>query len=151
MGKLRSSQNAVRHGLLAQCVVLPEESAESFEAMLEQHLERFDPADGVEFAMVEDLAAAYWRMRRAWAMETAMVGEALEAEGDERRGVERLARAFKALACEPGLPLLHRYEARLHRMYQRALHNLLVLQAVAGEREAAKAEGDPPEGDVRSE
>jgi hypothetical protein len=54
-------------------VVLPEESAESFEAMLCQHLDRFQPADGVEFAMVEDLAAAYWRMRRAWAVEPAMI------------------------------------------------------------------------------
>ena len=52
----------MRHGLLANCVVLPEESAESFEAMLCQHLDRFQPADGVEFAMVEDLASAYWRI-----------------------------------------------------------------------------------------
>jgi hypothetical protein len=129
----------MRHGLLAQCVVLPEESAESFEAMLCQHLDRFHPADGVEFAMVEDLAAAYWRMRRAWAVETAMLEGALHNQPPEGAGanpsgeaasVARLAAAFRSLASEPGLPLLHRYEARLHRMYQRALHNLSILQNV---------------------
>ena len=133
-GKLRASENAMRHGLLAKCVVVPGESGELFEAMLGQHLERFEPADGVEFAMVEDLAAAYWRMRRAWAMETAMLGEALGEQPPEGTGAARLARAFRALAAEPGLGLLHRYEARLHRMYQRALGNLAALQSEAADQ-----------------
>ena len=128
----------MRHGLLAKCVVLPEESGELFEAMLCQHLDRFQPADGVEFAMVEGLASAYWRMRRAWAVETAMIGGALHAQPPEGRGVARLAAAFGVLASEPGLPLIHRYEARLHRMYQRALRNLLMLQDAAPDR-------DPPD------
>jgi hypothetical protein len=75
----------MRHGLLAKCVVLPEEAGELFEAMLCQHLDRFQPADGVEFAMVEDLASAYWRMRRAWAVETAMIGGALHELSSEKR------------------------------------------------------------------
>src|SRR5579883_3106756 len=64
-GKRRSAQNAIRHGLLSECVVLPGESVEGFAELLSQHVERFDPADGVEFGMIEEMAAAYCRLRRA--------------------------------------------------------------------------------------
>ena len=47
-GKESSSQNALRHGLLARCVVLESESGEGFAALLQQHLDRLQPADGVE-------------------------------------------------------------------------------------------------------
>ena len=41
----------------------------------------------------------------------------------------RIAAAFKDLAESNALPLMHRYETRLHMVYQRALHNLLLLRA----------------------
>ncbi|MGB7723408.1 MAG: hypothetical protein WBL65_26150, partial [Bryobacteraceae bacterium] len=46
-GKERSSTNALRHGLLAKCVVLENESSECFDELVTQHQERFAPADGV--------------------------------------------------------------------------------------------------------
>jgi hypothetical protein len=72
-GKRASSQNAVRHGLLARCVVLEEESGDSFETLLQMHLDRLQPADGMEFGMIEEMASSYWRQRRAWAIETRML------------------------------------------------------------------------------
>jgi hypothetical protein len=44
--------------------------------------------------------------------------------GDE---AARIAAAFSELAATPELNLLHRYETRLHRIYQRALYNLALL------------------------
>ena len=44
--------------------------------------------------------------------------------GDE---ASHLAGAFSKLASSTELNLLHRYEARLHRIYQRALLNLAAL------------------------
>src|SRR5438874_3284770 len=79
-GIARSSQNATRHGLLAKCVVLQNESASSFEDLLRQYVERFQPADGIEFALIEEMAAAYWRMRRAWAIETRTLDDAVAAQ-----------------------------------------------------------------------
>ena len=64
----------------------------------------------------------------------AMLGEALGEQPPEGAGAAQLARAFRALAAEPGLGLLHRYEARLHRMYQRALRNLAALQSEAADQ-----------------
>ena len=129
-GRERSSANAIRHGLLAKCVVLENESGACFDDLVAAHTERFAPADGVEFGMIEEMAAAYWRMRRAWAIENRLMEKALRNQppGDE---AARIAAAFSELAATPELNLLHRYEARLHRIYQRALFNLTLL----GERE----------------
>ena len=126
-GKERASTNALRHGLLAECVVLKNESHECFDDLVTQHIQRFAPADGVEFAMIEEMAAANWRMRRAWAIENRLMEKAIRNQppGDE---MSRLADAFSQLAASPELNLLHRYEARLHRIYQRALDNLLLLR-----------------------
>jgi hypothetical protein len=129
-GQGRSSANAIRHGLLAKCVVLENESGPCFDRLVTEHTRRFAPADGVEFGMIEEMAAAYWRMRRAWAIENRLMEKALRHQppGDE---AARIAAAFSELAATPELNLLHRYEARLHRIYQRALFNLTLL----GERE----------------
>jgi hypothetical protein len=72
------------------------------------------------------MVAANWRMRRAWAIENRLMAKAIrnQAPGDE---VSRIAAAFAELAASPELNLLHRYEARLHRIYQRALNNLVML------------------------
>jgi hypothetical protein len=106
---------------------LENESSECFDELVTQHQERFAPADGVEFAMIEEMVAANWRMRRAWAIENRLMEKAIRNQppGDE---AARIAAAFSDLAASPELNLLHRYEARLHRIYQRALDNLLVLR-----------------------
>jgi hypothetical protein len=104
------------------------ESRESFDAVLSQHIERLQPADGVEFGFVEEMAAAYWRTRRAWALETRILENQVKAQppGDE---ITRMAAAVTDLAGAPALGLMHRYETRLDCKYQRALHNLLLLRA----------------------
>ena len=76
-GKQRSSLNALRHGLLARCLVLENESGECFDEILTQHTRRFAPADGVEFAMIEEMVAANGRMRRAWAIENRPMEKAI--------------------------------------------------------------------------
>ncbi len=139
-GKLRASQNAVRHGLLARCIVMERESLESFEALLSQHLNSLQPVDGVEFGMVEEMVAAYWRMRRAWAIETRMLEDAANTQ-DESDPVGSIAAAFASLSASPALALMHRYETRLHLVYQRSLHNLLLLRALAVPNEPSPISG----------
>jgi hypothetical protein len=128
-GKARSSQNAVSHGLLSDCVVLPGESLEGFETLFEKHLDRFGPLDVVERAMIEEMAASYWRLRRAWAIENDLLTSEIDltSPSDDR---SRITAAFRKLASSPDLALLHRYETRLHMMYQRALHNILLLRTI---------------------
>ena len=128
-GKRRSARNALSHGPLARPLVLENESPEGATAVMAAHIERLHPADGVEYAMIEEMVASHWRLRRAWAIEARMLEKQIAAQtaaGD----LDRTADAFSALADTPATALLHRYEARLHLMYQRAMHNLLLLRVI---------------------
>ena len=130
-GKQRSSLNAMRHGLLAKQILVGKESPENFEALCQMLTARFDPVDDFEFGMIEELAASYWRLRRAWAVETEMLEQSMQTKSS-RRQISRMAEAYTDLAADNRLNLLHRYESRLHMMYQRALHNLLLLRQIGG-------------------
>jgi hypothetical protein len=104
------------------------ESTAAFEALVAHHCDRLQPADALEFDFIEEMAAANWRMRRAWALERRIYENHAKAQppGDE---IDRMAAAFTDPATHPGLRLMHRYETRLHCIYQRALHNFLLLRA----------------------
>lgn len=126
-GKLAASQNALRHGLLARCSVLPNESHANFDHLLDQYIARLAPSDEVELGMIEEMVSATWRLRRLWAIENRSLADALspDAATDE---LGRITAAFRSLATTPELNLMHRYETRLHRIHQRALNNLLTLK-----------------------
>ena len=128
-GKRRSSQNAVRHGLLARCLVLDSESAEAFESFLASHIERLQPIDDLEFGIVEEMAAAMWRLRRAWAFETRTIETSAPDPDSAADSIGRIAEGFNVGAQSAGLPLTYRYEARLHAMFRRGLRNLLLLRS----------------------
>jgi hypothetical protein len=126
-GKRNSSQNAIRHGLLSKSTVLQNESGETFARLLAQHQAKLRPADDVEEGAIEEMASAFWRLRRLWTIETRLFDNSIEkrTETDER---DRLAGAFSDLAAGNDLNLLDRYENKLHRMYQRSLHKFLLLR-----------------------
>jgi len=128
-GKLHSSQNAIIHGLLADCIVLEEESRENFLALLQQHVDHFQPANEVEFGMIEEMCAARWRQRRAWAIETRLFDTQI-ARPPDGDSLDRMAGAIDFMAAAPSLSLVHRYETRLHIMYGRALKNLITLRKI---------------------
>jgi len=135
-GKLRSSRNALRHGLLSQCLVLEDESPEAFQTLLAQHVARLGPADHVECAIVEEMTASVWRLRRSWAIETGMLDTAAAVPDAPPDPIARIASALTACAESSALPLAH--ETRLHMMYPRALHNLLLLRAAVSRRTGAR-------------
>ena len=88
------------------------------------------PADGVELGLVEEMLSAFWRQRRAWAIETRIMDTAISREPADHDELTRLADAFTAVAAQPQLELMHRYETRLHRIFQRALSNLIRMRAL---------------------
>ena len=61
--------------------------------------------------------------------------------------VGRVTAAFKSLGTSPVLPLMDRYERRLHMMYQRSLHNLLLL-CTAIPNEPSRISEHPPEAQI---
>src|ERR1039458_7012521 len=95
-GKQLCDQNALRHGLLSQSLVLETESPEGFAAVLSDHIDRLRPADGFELGIVEEMVAAHWRLRRAWAIEARMFEKQILAQSIGG-GLDRTAAAFSAL------------------------------------------------------
>jgi hypothetical protein len=128
-GKKISSQNAVQHGLLAQCLLLTGEEAANFEILMQNHERRFQPADGIELGIVEEMCAAYWRLHRVWTIETHTLDHqiAIQPAGDD---FLRLIEASHQLAALPGTALMQRYETRLQNMYARAIRTFKLLKTI---------------------
>jgi hypothetical protein len=128
-GKLRASANSTRHGLLADNLVLDDESKEVFALLHQQYIDRINPTDGIEIGLVEELAATAWRQRRLLAIETSLFNQAA-AKRTEEDFVVCLAGVFSELSRGPELALIDRYESRLHRMFQRTLKNIQLLREI---------------------
>ncbi len=128
-GKRKSSANALRHGLLAKHLLLPNEAAGVFEAYLQQLIARMRPVDTAELALVEEMAINHWRLRRSIAIETRLSRNAMEQCAEGQTGAGPLAAAFQKLATDGQIGLLNVYENRIHRMFQRSLHNFLRFRA----------------------
>jgi hypothetical protein len=133
-GKAVSRLNALRHGLTAcHPAALPGESAEAFEAMLEDYSRQFKPRNLMERDLVYQLAVSSWNLERSWKTETAHLrmemarGEdALAREFGEYDNSVRTAAAFQN--SPGGMLLLLRYRACHERAYHRALRALLHLR-----------------------
>ncbi len=79
--------------------------------LFDHYLQSFDPQGPVEMDTVGELASTYWRMRRLWTIETTLMNEQLA----RMTPITRIAGSFST---------------RLHRIYQRALKNLLAIREI---------------------
>ena len=107
-GKIRSSQNAIKHGLTAnKFVVLDGESGDDWETFHQSYIAKFQPRDPVEHHLVLEMAVNRWRLQRAWSFETAAIDEAslLQREIVEdrvlRSGMKRWCNPARTLPVEP--------------------------------------------------
>ena len=136
-GRAASSRNSLRHGFAAKSVVLPTESQEDFQSLLDSYVDQFDPQGGVEMDLIQTMAAARWRLRRICSIETTLLDKEMTRNAKDIRrefnnpdDAGRLARVFRDLANHgQSLALLMRYEGALNRSYDRAFKQLLLLQA----------------------
>jgi hypothetical protein len=81
--KARSSRNALKHGLLAQDVVVDtphgHERQADFDALLADLVAELKPQSIIEQTLVERIATCYWRLRRAQRFEVGAIRGALQA------------------------------------------------------------------------
>jgi hypothetical protein len=142
-GKSRSSQNAVRHGLTATgTVVLRNENPETWQQVLAAHVERYNPVDGIEHDLVEDIAFCRWRMRRfrgvdsaLWDLQMDEQSEQFAARYETADETIRLAFAFRS---DANLSLASRYEGRLRRSYERAIRTFNDYRSESRNRKTTK-------------
>jgi len=150
-GKARSSQNAVKHGLTATFKLLPGESEQDFEHLLQAHRTQHQPATALEEELVRNLAVARWRLARVAALETNLFEneisrsqEKIDDEFVEIDDMGRLAFAFQKLADNSqSLSLLIRYENSLTRTCDRAFKHLLAVQKLRNEPKPEPQEPEP--------
>ena len=87
-GKRRSRQNAVRHGLTAETVVVALEDIEDYHAFEAVIIADYDARTAVERELVLRLASLLWRIRRATAIETDLLQIQAEILDDRRYALE---------------------------------------------------------------
>jgi hypothetical protein len=72
-GKSTSSQNAITHGLLAKCALMPGDDEAEYAALHAMLYQDFAPSGGYWELLVDDLADLYWRLGRILHMEGEIV------------------------------------------------------------------------------
>jgi hypothetical protein len=111
--------NALRHGLTSARVVIKGESQEEFDALFAGLHAAHKPADLAEEALVQQIAANYWRLLRARRIEVGMYDSVLCEAADETA-------AF--LANEKQFDNIRRYATSIENAYHRAIEQLRKLQ-----------------------
>jgi hypothetical protein len=83
-GKAISSQNAIRHGLRAEHVVVtPLENPKDWEAHMDATLDALEPRDYIEALIAERVAVSSWKLRRVARAHAAIATAQLESAADD--------------------------------------------------------------------
>ena len=129
-GKERSSMNALKHGLTSRRVVLPRENRAEFDSLLKELLDESQPVGTLEFELVNDIAAALWRLRRVRGMECDLAEVAF--------GLKTSRQAREEFS------LMMRYTAGIERELHRAIIRLNQLQEIRHKRDIRRRAVNPP-------
>jgi hypothetical protein len=134
-GKLKSSRNAIRHGMLSQVLLIEGESQENFISLFNELHDEFQPRTGVETTLVENMAVSLWRQTRLLNLESAGITSQIRKQAETGQSVNpdpatRAADAVRSLTDQSRmLEFLSRHETRCARQYDRSLKRLIELRA----------------------
>lgn len=133
-GKYNSSRNSLKHGLLAQVLLLPGESRAQFTELFDSLVAEYQPVTPTEKMCVQNMIAAQWRIFRAWNYErigmlqegsAAQIPEILTDAGVWHEPAARDAVAFFALhAPSRSGSTIQISEIRYQNQFARALKQL---------------------------
>ncbi len=85
-GKLTSSKNAAKHGLLSRDVVLPNEDAEEFAKFCADLRDQLSPVGHLEQILVDKIAVSAWRLGRIHRIEASVFAYHMSSlRGDQAR------------------------------------------------------------------
>jgi hypothetical protein len=147
-GKRNSARNHIRHGLLAQTVVLEEEVASRFRELLAAYMEEYQPRTASQVSLVETMAVARWRQLRVWGAQKAGMDRDMALQNPNvGPACVRALLAFRGSPdtfCPP--EVLLRYEIAFDRQFSRALTRLLALQSLPAARQPLPYHPETPAG-----
>jgi len=152
-GKRNSSRNSLRPRLLAQTVVLEEESKPRFLELLAAYMDEYKPRAASQVSLVETMAVARWRQLRIWGVQSASLDRDMALQ-DPNVGPAPI-RALAALRGSPDSlcppEVLLRYEIAFDRQFSRALSRLLTLQSLPVARQPIPYHPETPAGQTWKE
>lgn len=132
-GKRNSSKNAIRHGILANSILVEGESRERFVVFLNALVEEYAPQNVREQLLVEKIAVAQWRLRRIWSVQSAGINDEIRKLPDSLKDADpplRVLAAMRAMSenSRGGIDPLTYYEHRFDILQHRAAASLERLQ-----------------------
>jgi hypothetical protein len=144
-GKNTSRLNALNHGLASTQVVLPHESREDYEKMKAAFEEAHEIGSDFERELFNRMVDAWWRLQRAYRVETQFLAqreEAIANQADGPQGDAAIAMMFSDPKEMSRFRLFMRYLASAERAWNRAVADFEKEQKARRqlEREAAMAE-----------
>ena len=157
-GKARSSQNAVTHGLLSNTILLPGESEQQFQQLLDSLIQTYRPETDAEAKLVEQISAVTWFQLRLLGIETETLAtrielqaQVLDAHVADLSPSRRIALAYAELADTSRVPAnLDRHSTRLGRQLDRLQNQLIRLQALRPQPDDSAPEADSAPSDSDS-
>jgi hypothetical protein len=111
-GKQRASQNAVRHGLTAETVIVPLEDAQDYQAFELAVTSDYEADTAVERELVLRLASLLWRLRRATSIETGLfqIQHEIPQNPNRTRGIETNQGCGVTTIFPPGRPTSSQFD-----------------------------------------
>ena len=127
-GKINSSGNSLRHGLLARTLLLKGDSRDRFYALMDALYAELQPETHVEVLLLERMAAAQWRQARLWAYENRSIAHEARKQHpnvSDEDSPTRHVMAFTAI----NTTALNQYEMRFDRQFLRAYKQFSAIRA----------------------
>ena len=124
--QISAANGILKHGMLAQTMVLPCESKELVDQLLAAH----QPLTLTELDLVENMAVARWRQMRTWSIQrNGLTREIVKHERYASTPRAAAAIGFRALSDQSNsFNNAHRYETSYDRQYKSALRELTNLR-----------------------
>ena len=133
-GKAIVIRNALKHGLLARRLLLPDEDELIWDEFYHRLCHQLNPQNDLELLLTERVIAAAWRLRRLLRIETEMMAYDLHRQSSSfdftslsshhQQPVTLGSAVAKNLAGPNSYDKLRRYETHLERSLFRTLHEL---------------------------
>ena len=117
IGKAKSAQNRISHGLCGKFFVLESESQEEYNDLLERFMKAEQPVDDVERELVAKMARHTWMSERAVRLQNACFLPQPRTEQEKAEG-------YCNIAVRSDLDLYLRYQTTNDRAYARAAAEL---------------------------
>ena len=124
-GKKKSAMNAIRHGILAETQVLPDESHSDFDAFSNGLRADLAPEGPLQDALFDLMVIKLWRLRRVYRAEF----ETLSANWQGIMGEQGMGNVVDGSRAQDALNLCGRYEQTLEKGFLRLLTEFRAIQS----------------------